>query len=379
MFKKGIIMSLSPSYAVVMEKGGTFHHIKLKEDMTIGQAILYIDEDIISHLSSLIHQFRPLMALAAALILVLIPTIYAVQIPYAVVSIDINPSIELLINKQGIVKKVIAQNDDGAQLQLNQLKGYSLDNALSLLSEELTNNNFMDTSSFVLVSYADLKNNTLDLSKLLQSYMEESFKDSHIVYLSSNKESYNLSTKEHISLGRYSAGQLLNEQFPEVNFKTIDVPSLIHYLEPDDDLDDLDDFLEDISSGDLDNEANDLDDDDDDTLSSHHQISPPKINTDSNNTKPSIDNTPNNNTPPPSNNDLDDSVEDMDDDDDDDDDDADESDIDSDADKDMIDDDNDHDDESDESDTDSDDYDFDFDFDDDSKSDTDIDSDNSDD
>lgn len=255
MLKKGIIMTLCSSYAIVMEKGGAFHRIQLKENITIGQAILFTDDDILTQGISIRSQLRPLIALAAALMLFLIPTLYSIQSPYAVVSLDVNPSIEILLNKDGIVKKVITQNPDGANLTLNMLKGQPLDTALNTLHDELTRNNFMTTSPSVLVSYADLKANTLELGTSLEVSMAENFKDAHIVYLPSDKQTYEQSSKAHISLGRYSASHLLGEQLPDIDFETIDIPSLIHYLEPADDSDD-DQASESISNS----NANTLDD-----------------------------------------------------------------------------------------------------------------------
>ena len=249
MLKKGVIMSISSSYAVVMEKGGQFHRIQLKEDMQVGQGIFFIDEDIITYTSPRICKPSTLVALAAAFLLVLLPIFYTIQVPVAVVSLDINPSIELLINKQGVVKKIIDKNQDSMKLELKGLKGQPLERALNTLSEELERKGFKSVEDFILVSYADLKGNSLDLGGLLSVYMEESFKNAHIVYLPSDKQVYTLSQKDSISLGRYSAGILLEEKSEDVDFRNMDIPSLIQYIEEMDEesqTDDWDDERDDV-------------------------------------------------------------------------------------------------------------------------------------
>lgn len=249
MLKKGVIMSISSSYAVVMEKGGQFHRIQLKEDMQVGQGIFFIDEDIITYTSPRICKPSTLVALAAAFLLVLLPIFYTIQVPVAVVSLDINPSIELLINKQGVVKKIIDKNQDSMKLELKGLKGQPLERALNTLSEELERKGFKSVEDFILVSYADLKGNSLDLGGLLSIYMEESFKNAHIVYLPSDKQVYTLSQKDAISLGRYSAGILLEEKSENVDFRNMDIPSLIQYIEEMDEesqTDDWDDERDDV-------------------------------------------------------------------------------------------------------------------------------------
>ncbi|MEG2089358.1 anti-sigma factor domain-containing protein [Niameybacter sp.] len=233
MLKKGIIVSLSPSFAIVMEKGGAFHKIKLKDAMVIGQPILFTDEDILSQAPSYLHHFRPLMVVAAALILFLIPVLYKVQTPYAIVSLDINPSIELRLNKQGMVKKVISKNKDANTPTFTELKGHPLEQALHNLSTTLTQEGFIQDTPYILVSYAELRNNTLELDTTLASYIATSFTDAYIVYLPSNKHTYSLANQADLSLGRYQASQLLGEHLPDIDFKTIDIPTLLHYLEPD--------------------------------------------------------------------------------------------------------------------------------------------------
>ncbi|AMB99334.1 hypothetical protein AWM75_04660 [Aerococcus urinaehominis] len=76
-YYKGLVTSIADNYALVLVPGASFKKIKLKEDLTVGQAILFTPEDLYSpQLTSRqsaknrrLVWLRPLMAVASILLL----------------------------------------------------------------------------------------------------------------------------------------------------------------------------------------------------------------------------------------------------------------------------------------------------------------------
>lgn len=134
---KGIVMEVRARDSIVLANS-EFFRIKNKNEMTIGQEILYTDEDIISTSNtgnSITYLMRYVATAAAFVIMMLLgATYYSDNISvYTAVTMDINPSIQLELNKKDIVVSVAALNDDGEVLEASELVGLSFSEAVEVL------------------------------------------------------------------------------------------------------------------------------------------------------------------------------------------------------------------------------------------------------
>ena len=119
---KGIVMEIKDDYVIVMKEDGTLVRIQKKDNLKVGKSIFFFEEDIyIRKESAKVIPFRkyivPLGAIAALFIILINPMINRfsnnVSNTYAVLTFDINPSIEFELEEDGIIKNVKGINDDG--------------------------------------------------------------------------------------------------------------------------------------------------------------------------------------------------------------------------------------------------------------------------
>lgn len=123
---KGIVMEVNENSAVIITADGEFLNVKKpSSDISIGEEIT----------STAVYKsnFIKYTAIAAAIMIILIPFIYFKQVmaTVAYVNVDINPSLELGINRYNNVNSVTPLNSDASELIKDMpLKGMNITDAL---------------------------------------------------------------------------------------------------------------------------------------------------------------------------------------------------------------------------------------------------------
>ncbi|MCK5764249.1 MAG: anti-sigma factor domain-containing protein, partial [Clostridiales bacterium] len=95
---KGVIVKIKDKYCVVMTPGMGTKKIVRKDDCRVGQEVYFLTEDVISSVKTDWKRY----AIAAVLMLAVSVGAYAYQLQntvYSVVALDINPSVEIELNR----------------------------------------------------------------------------------------------------------------------------------------------------------------------------------------------------------------------------------------------------------------------------------------
>ncbi len=151
-------MKIKKDYAIIMCTNGTFIRLILRKNMEVGQKIYFFQEDIYLKKSNVMKfnkKVKNYFAIIATILLFFIGQ-FAINnyLINTYLGIDINPSIELSLNKYNKVIKIEGLNNDGIKVVKNSnIKGLSIDNAIIKIiktSKELdyideNNNNILIT------------------------------------------------------------------------------------------------------------------------------------------------------------------------------------------------------------------------------------------
>ena len=132
---KGVVLDIKNEYAIVLTDSGEYHRIKRKGSMSIGKKIYFFKEDIVNRV---VKKNKVIYKLIAACII--LSLIIAYQIPnystYAIVSVDINPSLDLRVNKNDIVIGIITFNEEAKEIVNNEMIG----SEITIVLEAIINN-----------------------------------------------------------------------------------------------------------------------------------------------------------------------------------------------------------------------------------------------
>lgn len=181
--QKGIIMEVRKENSVVLS-ASKFYKIKNKRDMAVGQEILFTEEDVVTSHSSkrnVINMSR-YVAVVAALIMMLVfgATYHNNNIAiYTEVTMDINPSLQLSLNKKDEVVAVDALNDDGTVFEMSEIIGATFEEAVDLLLYTAVEEGYVveGTETHVVFSTIEMKQSGVDKSKTLTAMIDAALSD----------------------------------------------------------------------------------------------------------------------------------------------------------------------------------------------------------
>lgn len=217
---RGTILKLKEKEAIVMTEECDFLSIKRRSGMSLGQQIIFQESDIIRYNRKNVKYFM----VAASILLVFLISVsyfhYTVNFAYAYVDVDINPSLELVINKQERVLKTIPLNEDARPLLKGlKLNGMPVQEAFSVIIIKSKEQGYLDLKNVndILISAAlnidnkdygfikDEAQKKLDrITESLSEVVEKhgGLKDKTII-LKITPEDRKLSLENRISMGRY--------------------------------------------------------------------------------------------------------------------------------------------------------------------------------
>lgn len=149
MSKKGTILELHKNRALIMTGNCDFVFIRRRPDMFIGQQVSY-DKEVSGSNKTYVKIALPAVVGIAALFAVILlyfqtskPDI--MKNSYAFVDVDLNPSIELMIDDSNKVKKAIALNKDAeGVMEKSELINIPLDKAVNEIIEKSKESGFVN-------------------------------------------------------------------------------------------------------------------------------------------------------------------------------------------------------------------------------------------
>lgn len=215
---KGIIMEVKQSYAIVMNDDGYMNRISKKKNMAIGQKIFYFEEDIIrtNNIRNLRNNsFIKTIGSIAALFLIAFTFFYQLsykESAYAVVSLDINPSIQIEVDNNKTILKVEGMNNDGKNIDFKDLKGLNINEGIQRIKDILVENNYLQENKDVLVAFALVnEDENTDYEESVFGVIQSTFKSEKVTYVKANKKDVKEAKNAGISLGRYEVLQVADE------------------------------------------------------------------------------------------------------------------------------------------------------------------------
>ena len=225
MYHKVIVMEIKETYALVMAEDGQILRVVYKDGIKVGECIYILEEDILkkdsfkeeNHASIIPfverkktgnqHKtlWKKMVAVAAAFALFV--TSFAVlskpEKAYAMVSVDGEKAVEVVLNQKNRVKEADSKNDSLTGEEKKEIKGEKVETIKNYFSQDLSG------KETIIVGYAFLENESEEERAALQRRLEKAFGTEHLLYLAGDKEDVENAKKAGKSLGIYLAEQIL--------------------------------------------------------------------------------------------------------------------------------------------------------------------------
>lgn len=277
MYNKGIILEIKEKYSLVLKDDSTVIRIKNKENMEVGDTIIFLEEDLYELTKSrntMKNKIIPILTIAAMLVLLVVPMVKNNNSGgvYALMSIDVNPSIEFELDKNKNIVNVYGINDDGKTINLEELKGKTLEEGIKILETYLSKNYSDSKEGIVGFTFIDKISND-KYENEVKDTVSKGLNNTKFVYLKGTEEDIALAREKGVSLGRYEALCDLDEDTLEDTIEHMSVNEIMSLLGADgkdnvylneEVMDELQDELEDRTENESDDDEDDEDDEDDD-------------------------------------------------------------------------------------------------------------------
>lgn len=170
---KAVVVELNRNQAAVLSDDGCIVTIR-NDNYEIGQVIQMKNQKL-----SITKKLTVFAASAAAFVVLSVGT-WAYASPYTYVSVDVNPSIEFIVNRFDRVIKVKAVNDDGeeilSEIPLNELTNESIENAIETTVDQLSEAGYFSGGTeggIVIATSSEDTEKAEELADELQTSVEE--------------------------------------------------------------------------------------------------------------------------------------------------------------------------------------------------------------
>lgn len=225
MIYKGCVLSLEKGYAIVMTESAEYMRVAVKNGLAVGAHIVFTNEDIFRDKRAVTAK-----ALRSAAAFAILLFAAAVQFFYsndnvagrniaAVVSLDINPSIELEINTKGEVVSTISLNEDGNSIVDGELDKKPVVEVLCKLLENAEAKGYLDhNENYILISLSainkEVELNLEDIEEKVSRFANGSSRFTNIsfMFVQGSKTILEEARQNGISPGRYYLYEKLIEE-----------------------------------------------------------------------------------------------------------------------------------------------------------------------
>ena len=184
---KGIVMEKGKGYVIAMSSDGEFKKIACNSNVyNRGEEIIIKDKGTWS------FGWRKAAAIAAILLLVIVPLTLTdvfnnngntpVLAAVSYITIDINPSMEIGLDREGKVVSVAPMNDDGERVLLKvNVLGLKYDEAVEKLIEGAATLGFLkeDVENGIVVTFTHLKEEVIEKAKI-EKVVEKKLKEKNL-------------------------------------------------------------------------------------------------------------------------------------------------------------------------------------------------------
>ncbi|MDF1617391.1 anti-sigma factor domain-containing protein [Petrocella sp. FN5] len=250
--KTGSILEIKKTHAILLSEGMEFVCVRSKEGMAVGQTIYFFEEDIYSPTRI---KFKNILLYAASLCLMLILLYSAThvvrigqQIPisYGIVTLDINPSVEIHIDETGEVLRLIPLNEDGTKILLEEYKGMVLEEVLDILTENAVSTGFLLEDGAVMLTYTVVNQeveNRPEMSmddedfheddnyRRLETYMEKRRNHYKFLFVKGTEEGIKAAKSQGLSLGKYNLLNYVSEEISLEEIKEMSIKEIYEIIE----------------------------------------------------------------------------------------------------------------------------------------------------
>ncbi|MCT4619724.1 MAG: anti-sigma factor domain-containing protein [Marinisporobacter sp.] len=231
MVYRGCVLKIEEGFAIVLTEHAKYMKIIKKDGLAVGKEIIFVKEDIYREKKA---NIKNISLIVAVFMIMVLSTIKIDQFDTletmnyaAIVSIDINPSIEFKINEEEKVLQVEALNTEGKELIDREFRDMFIEEAILIVIDNAKKKEYITKEkNKVLIATAAVEENakekTIDVKKIKEKIQEnEKIEDIDLFYIQGNEKDLKEAKEENISIGKYEVYKQSKEKGQNITLDQI--------------------------------------------------------------------------------------------------------------------------------------------------------------
>jgi hypothetical protein len=228
---RGCVLKIEEGFAIVLTEHAKYMKIIKKDGLAVGKEIIFVKEDIYREKKA---NIKNISLIVAVFMIMVLSTIKIDQFDTletmnyaAIVSIDINPSIEFKINEEEKVLQVEALNTEGKELIDREFRDMFIEEAILIVIDNAKKKEYITKEkNKVLIATAAVEENakekTIDVKKIKEKIQEnEKIEDIDLFYIQGNEKDLKEAKEENISIGKYEVYKQSKEKGQNITLDQI--------------------------------------------------------------------------------------------------------------------------------------------------------------
>ncbi len=247
---KGLVLKVKDAYAILLTDEQEYIRVRHKKNLVVGKKIYFLNEDIYDSASKSPRVKKQVLTFATVACLMLFAiiggNITSVN-PYALISIDINPSLELSINDEQNVTEITPLNKDAENIFDDDMIGLNVMVVIEKIIDNADEHEYLSKKkNYILISSVTYNEEEADeLSNMITEYLEENIEpieNVRIIYVESDLETAKEAKRSNRSLGKQEIKEIVEDNSIEDKTVTEIVEEDITVFEDNVVLEELDDL-----------------------------------------------------------------------------------------------------------------------------------------
>ncbi|MFZ5968116.1 MAG: anti-sigma-I factor RsgI family protein [Bacillota bacterium] len=235
MVYKGLVIGIENDFAIVMTKNMTYQKVIKKDGLTVGKEILFVQDDVYREET---YSYKKLGSYAAVILILFLSITMLTKLNVlnpissnaaAIISVDINPSLEFEIDENYMVLGITPMNNDGkALIKDTNLIDISMEEALQTVLHLARENGYLTKEkNKVLISSVTLRNEDTALETAIEEKVEKTiasqqeFQEVEVFFVKAEKEDVEEAREQKISIGKYEVYKEAKNQNPEIDIEKV--------------------------------------------------------------------------------------------------------------------------------------------------------------
>jgi len=224
--RQALVTKLESESILVMTDIMTIERLKKRDNIKVGQPIEFSKKDIYHGIKS--YSLKKMVALISIFLIIAISFVMITiqgedSEVSATISVDINPSIEIDLDKKGEISEIRGLNSDALLLDIYSMEGHRVEDVLQLIINESQLKGFLMSDGNILIALKVNNHEENTINEDINRFISNNKEKFRFTCIEVNRDEDLIETEEtqDLSIGRRFLAKFSQSEVDEMSIKSV--------------------------------------------------------------------------------------------------------------------------------------------------------------